>query len=296
MFSKIYKTHNFFTFYFLLFTFYLVTACASLVEKSGQALDGSAFEEKTIAVYRTGKNDPAGAPPGGGVEIRQVQNRDSEHSVVIMLNNFPSMKIRGSLPDEQGEFTIVSLDYLGGSPQGWNEYRLDISGQGNLVLGETTALLSINGHVEIGHISHGRIRRHDTRITGSEAVTSLQGRHERLLSIAEWMNTREDAPADLMRKDFEHYWKPILFPELVSKRQKPNGWQQENDQWVTAENIRWNTGYTERVFPEELWPIRNSGTMLRDWEEALEWMYNEYEWERIIERFTQETVLNKARR
>ncbi|MCL2044713.1 MAG: hypothetical protein FWG89_11310 [Treponema sp.] len=285
----------FLSFYILLLTICFLPSCASLVEKSGEALDGSAFEEKTLAIYRTAKKDPGGSPPGGGVEIRKVQNRLGVYSVVITLNKFPSIKIRGTLPDEQGEFSIVSLDYLGGSPQGWNEYSLDLAGQGNLVLGETTAILSINSPIETGQIFWGRIRRYDTRITGNEAVTGLQGRHERLLSLAEWMNAREDTPAILIRKDFEQYWKPILFPELVSRRQKPHGWQQESDEWVTAEDIRWNTGYTERVFPEELWRIRNSGAMLRDWEEALEWMYNEYEWERLISQFSQETILSKVR-
>ena len=76
----------------------------------------------------------------------------------------------------------------------------------------------------------------------------------------------------------------------------PEGWERENDQWVKAEDIRWNTGYTERVFPEHLREIRNSGTLLRDWEEAVEWLYVEYEWDRLTEMLSGETVLYKTKK
>jgi hypothetical protein len=95
------------------------------------------------------------------------------------------------------------------------------------------------------------------------------------------MHGREDAPAGLDRKGFENYWKPVLLPELVSKKKRPPEWQAENVQWIKAEDVNWNSAYTEQVFPEHLRAVRNSGTLLRDWEEAFEWIYLEYEWERI---------------
>jgi hypothetical protein len=264
----------------------LLGGCASLVEKTGRFLDGSSRAEKKIAVYRTAQKD------GNGMGIMEVRNKAGTNSVVITLEQFPSIKIRGSAPDEQGEFHLTSLDYLGGSPHGWNEYRLDLVAEGNLVLGETTATLSIPDEIIAVEISAGRIRRFDTRITGTEALTSLGNRRERILALAEWMKP----PHDLNRKDFEKYWKPVLFPELVSKKKGPQGWRQEGDTWARAEDIRWNTSYTERVFPEELWSIRNSGTMLRDWEEAFEWIYLEYSWNRITEILSQETVLSRTKK
>jgi hypothetical protein len=259
------------------------------MDKTGQVLDGSAFAEKKAAVYRT-----------TGIELQEMRNKAGEHSVLITLRQFPTMKIRGSAPDEQGEFHLVSLDYLGGSPHGWNEFRLDLSGSGNLVLGDTTAALSVSEEVETVGISSGRIRRYDTRITGTEALTNLRNRRERLIALAEWINNPENplaAPAALdTQNKFVQYWKPLLFPEMIKKRKQPKGWQQEGDQWARAEDIRWNTSYTERVFPELLRNIRNSGTMLRDWEEALDWLYIECEWDRITETLAAETVLQKSRK
>ena len=267
----------------------LYAGCVSVVEKTGRALDGSAFAEKQTALYRTARND------GEAMEIREMRSKAGESSVIIALNQFPAMKIRGSAPDDKGEFHLIALDYLGGNVQGWNEYRMELSGSGNLVLGETTATLSVSDEIETVGISSGRIRRYDTRLTGTEALSNLRNRHERILAITEWMNSREGLPSFEDRDKFENYWKPVLFPEMVSKKKRPADWRQENDQWARAEDIRWNKSYTKRVFPEELWAIRDSGTMLRDWEEALEWLYIEYEWNRIRELLARETLLERKK-
>ena len=280
--NSVYSVVKFFGFIALAIILY--TGCTSLVDKAGRALDGSAFAEKKTASYQSAL-----------LEIQQMRGKDGEDSLVITVGRFPAMKIRGTFPDEQGEFTITSLDYLAGSPHGWNEYRLDLSGTGSLVLGDTTAALSIVEEIETVGISAGRIRRYDTRITGTEALTSLRNRRERLLALAEWMNSPENPSAQecSSQKVFEKYWKPILFPEITAKKMRPEGWQQEGDRFVRAEDIRWNAGYTERVFPEALRPIRDSGTMLRDWEEAVDWLFIECEWPRITEALLGETVLYK---
>jgi len=263
----------------------LLLGCVSLVEKTGQVLDGSAFAEKKIAVYSD-----------ADMELREMRNKAGESSFVITLNKYPTMRFRASGPDERGEFSLLSLDYLGGSPQGWNEFRLDLVGEGKLVLEGSTAAISVHqDSVEPIQISFARIKRYDTRLSGNEALSLLRNRHERVKAIAEWMNSREDAPKEIYIKYFDEYWKRILFPEIVSKNKRPAGWQQDNDQWQRAEGVRWNKGYTERMFPEELREIRNSGTLLRDWEEALDWIYNEHGWGRIQEMLGRETVLQKSK-
>ncbi|MDR3168006.1 MAG: hypothetical protein LBT93_08680 [Treponema sp.] len=41
------------------------------------------------------------------------------------------------------------------------------------------------------------------------------------------------------------------------------------------------------------WEFRNSGALLRDWEEALLWIYFEYEREQFIESFQGELIFLK---
>jgi len=275
---------NFKLTFILIFSGLICASCVSLLEKAGRALDGSAFAEKKKAVYKA-----------SGMELWEMRNKAGLRSLIIMLEKYPTMKLRASWPDEQGEFNLVSLDYLGGSPQGWNEFKLDIAGEGRLLFGDRTATISIRPEIEQIQISFARIKRYDTRLSGNEALTLLRNRHERIRALTEWMNGRENAPKEMNVKDFEKYWKPILFPEIVSKRKRPVDWQRENDQWARAESVNWNKAYTERLFPEELREIRNSATMLRDWEEALDWIYNEYELSRIQETLAMEKVLQKKK-
>ena len=270
--------------------------CLSLVEKAGQVLDGSAFAEKKIAVYKAEKKNGASMD----IEVCEVQNKAGERSLVIILGQFPGIKIRGTTPDNEGNFSLTTLDYLGGNSYGWNEYCLDLSGQAYIRFGETSAVFAIPHNIETVQISWGRIRRYDTRITGNEALINLQNRRERILALCEWMNSRHDSPNGLNRKEFENYWKPLLFPETIPKKKRPRlqgggGWEKEGDQWIKSEDINWNTGYTERTFPELLRPIRDSGTMLRDWEEAFDWIMLEYEWERIMAQLSHETILQRVR-
>ncbi|MDR0487109.1 MAG: hypothetical protein LBG91_02560, partial [Treponema sp.] len=249
-------------------------------------VDGSIFKEKKIARYRsTGKES---------VEITEVQNKAGERSVIIALSGYPMMKLRGSAPDETREFFLLSQEYLGGGVNSWNEYTLDLAGTGSLSLGETAAL-QIAGEIEPVQISKGRIQRYDTRITGSEALSNLRNRRERVLALVEWMKEREDTPRIENMGEFDNYWKPLLLPEMVSKKNRPEGWMLEGDVSVKNEDVRWNTSYTERLFPEHLRPVRDSGTLLRDWEDALSWIYLEYEWESIVEFFSHEIILERVK-
>jgi hypothetical protein len=276
-------------------TVFICSACVSMVEKTGQVLDGTAFAEKKMAVYRAFSQEAGGKKKTAIAEVMEVQNKAGEHSLIITLADFPAMKLRGSMPNGQGVFYLTSLDYLGGNTHGWNEYRLEMIGAGSFILDRQTAVLSVSRDVEGVQISAGRIQRFDTRITGNEALSSLRNRRERILSVAEWMNEREGAPSGQSIDDFQKYWKPLLLPEMVSKKHRPINWQQEGDRWIRAESIHWNAGYTERIFPELLWEVRNSATLLRDWEEALAWIHLEYEWKRITETLAQSITLQRVK-
>jgi len=262
---------------------FLCAGCVSVMEKAGRVLDGSAFTEKKIVRYR-----------GADMEITLVQNKAAERSVIISLDDYPMMKLRGSEPDENGVFFLTSLEYLSGNVHGWNEYTLDMSAEGALLM-DDTASFSIQGEIEPVQISAGRIQRYDTRLVGSEALTGLRNRRERIAAVTSWMATIDGAPKGLSIDGFEKHWKPFLFPEMVSKKKRPLDWQIEGDVFTRGEDIRWNSGYTERVFPEELIPVRNSGTLLRDWEEALSWIYLDYEWKSVEEALSRQTILQKVK-
>jgi len=262
--------------------------CA-LMEGAGRALDGSAFAEKKLAVYRASKKNGAASD----MELLTVKGKDGHQSIIISVKDFPMIKLRGSMPDNDGVFHLTSLEYLSGNTQGWNEYSKSITGTGRLIF-ENKAILEYISGIETVQITKGRINRYDTRITGNDALLALRNRSERITTLVEWMRSTE-APKGQEIKPFEKYWKYVFFPEMASKRNRPSNWRQNGDQFSKAEDINWNLGYTERVFPEELHLVRNSGTLLRDWEEAFYWIYFEYEWVSILSLFTQEIIFQKIK-
>jgi hypothetical protein len=271
----------------LVISTFLILNCV-IMEKAGNVLDGSAFKFKTVSVYKTSGENTLQPE----IAISVVENKSKEKSIIITIEEFPMMKLLGSFPDENGVFILTALEFLAGSTHGWNEYTLELIGSGSLKL-EDSLTLNIE-EIEPAQITKGRIHRYDTRLTGNEALSGLRNRRERILALTEWMrslNLEKGRTID----EFEEYWPPVLIPETVSKKERPDGWIQDGDNFKTADSIKWNTSYTERKFPEELWPIRNSGTLLRDWEEALYWIYLEYEWENIVELLCRENIFTKIK-
>jgi len=273
----------------LLFSLTLFYINCAVMEGTGRLLDGSVCAEKRIALYRAKEKNGA----ANDADLKVVRSKNGDQSLIITVKKFSMIKLRGSVPNEEGVFHLTSLDFLAGNTHGWNEYSMQLTGTGRLTL-ENGAVLEHIGEIEPIQITGGRIHRYDTRMTGNEALTALRNRSERITSLAEWMLSL-DAPKGQEIKTFEKYWKPLFFPETAPKKNKPAGWKEPGDQFIKAEDIRWNTGYTERVFPEELHLVRNSGTLLRDWEEALYWIYMEYEWNSITEIFTKEIIFEKIK-
>ncbi|MDR0589607.1 MAG: hypothetical protein LBG25_03590 [Spirochaetaceae bacterium] len=267
----------------------LCSGCSSLVNLSGRALDGSAFREKTRARYRSLTREELGE-----VEVREIQEKTGGGFITVSIGMAPGLVFIGSVP-EAGEFRLNSLRFLSSHTMGWNEFTRELSGSGVFRAAGPQAALRLTGPVDPLDISGGKIRQKDTRLIGEPALQALRNREERIAALVQWMHSREQVPVFAGQKSFESYWKPILFPEAVSRKKRPPAWSETGAVWTRAEDIRWNVNYTESLFPEELRKVRDSGTLLRDWEEAAAWIYMEHEWDRIIALLSREIQLIKVK-
>jgi hypothetical protein len=191
--------------------------------------------------------------------------------------------LAATTPNAGAQIYLTSYTFVCGNYDGWNEFTMDLSGSGVFDANATDATLLLTTPLEIVQISGGKIRRGDAHITGEQALSALRNRRERLASLAEWMLLREGTPDFATQKAFEKYWKPILLPEMAPKRKRPAEWQKEGASWNWAEEVKWNTTYTALIFPEELRVLRDSGSLLRDWEEAVSWLYLEYQWNSVVD-------------
>jgi len=275
-------------FFILIILTLLLFNCLSFADKAGQVIDGSIFKLKTVSVYKSLGEKKAQQE----LQILVVKNKSNEKSIIITVNKYPMIKFFGTFPNEDGVFYLSTLEFLAGNTHGWNEYSLELAGTGILRL-EDSVIFKID-EIESIQITKGRIQQYDTRLTGNDALSALRNRRDRIMALTHWMSSLNHEKGQTI-KQFEKFWQPILLPEMVFINKRPEGWIQNADKFQKAEGIRWNTGYTERTFPEELKPIRNSGTLLRDWEEAESWIYLEYEWENIVKLLSKETILKKTK-
>ena len=258
---------------------FLLAGCAGLVQKGGELLDGSATEEKTIALYRSFSGKET-------TEIRTLRHKDGTECIEISGSTWPGLALRGSMPAGDGTFELVEARILSTHVHGWNEFTLDLLGSAHFsVSGNIVGRLRIAGEVERVQISSGRIRLKSNRLTGTTALGSLRNRRERILALTEWMQMYQTGLQDRKvfadQKEFKDYWQGRLFPELVPKKKRPPEYNAKNAEWSRAGDVKWNLDYTKYLFPEELWELRNSGALLRDWEEAVSWIYIEYNWDNI---------------
>ena len=267
----------------------LLTGCSTLVHKSGELLEGKAFAEKIFALYRS---------PAKGretvFEIKELKTKDGQELLEITNSEWPSLALRGNKPGASRRLELTEARFLSSHVNGWNEFTLDLLG--HAFFSESHGLFSISEEVERVHISSGKIRLKSNRLTGDGALSSLRNRRERILALTEWMGKYEQTglvnqSVFANQKEFEKYWKPLLFPELVSKKKRPTDYSAENAEWRRADSVKWNKSYTQLLFPEELWELRNSGALLRDWEEALPWIYMEYKWDSIIGSFYEKNLV-----
>ena len=303
----------------------LLSACSGMVRTGGEFLEGSARETE-LARYRS-------AETGSGkkkkaVEIRELILEDERWVLEISSGEWPGLLLRGSMPAGNGSFEFYEARVLSPHANGWNEFILDISGNGNFNNPlKAGGVLLIDGEIERIQIKSGKIRLKSSRFTGNSALTALRNRRERILALSEWMSEYmeqfvqssqlyqaefSDQPAAIRsalgdsygfseQKEFEKFWKPLLFPELASGSRRPPEYSTANAEWRRADSIRWNLSYTENLFPEELSGVtqfreyRNSGALLRDWEEALPWIYMEYAWDMIIKSFSDITLQKVSR-
>ena len=275
--------------------FLLLAGCSSLMQKSGEALEGKAFAEKTSAVYSsavTGKE--------AKIELKEIRTRGGEEALEITSSSWPSLIIRAR-PEAGSGFHLTQARFLSSHINGWNEFGLDLLGNGSF--SAEGGVLYIDRETERIQISSGEIKLKSNRLTGTSALVQLRNRRERILALTEWMKKKQsmaDNPVNLTgQREFENYWKPRLFPELVPAKKRPPEYSLagdgQNTEWRQTDGVKWNKTYTEYFFPEELWQLRNSGAMLRDWEEAMPWIFMEYSWDIIIDSLN-EIKLREAKR
>jgi hypothetical protein len=256
-----------------------VNGMVSVVEKAGMALDGSLFAEKTTAQYEG----------IGNLTVRETRAKDGTTYLLVSLAAYPFVTLRTTTPDERGEVKPLAFQFLAGSYDGWNEFTLELTGRGVF----EPSVLSIK-ELEPVAISAGKLLHSGRRLSGEDALVSLRNREARIEAIVQWMRGITAPKRFASLEAFEAYWQPLLVPEVADAKERPVIWE-PTAETKRGEGVAWNSKYTASIFPQDLWELRGSGALLRDWEEASAWIYFVYDKVYIIEQFSKSYILRKVK-
>jgi len=231
------------------------------------------------------------------VLIEEYTDRSGELRAVMTSFFLPGIKIEGHMeyfPDGF-EFTVTGASLFSNWSNGWTEAHYEASGiytfqaddrsPGTFECEETDSFA-------LWDITHGEVRYKDAFYRGNDGIWKVKNRIDRIQEISRWLKNssrfsaiygdfnKETLYSFAFRNDMEVFLFPELrnFDRLAKRAELPEEYYQfkeANDREnrdsykkIKGNGINWVSDYTVAVFPEEFHDLRNSGTILRDFEEA----------------------------
>ncbi|THB65756.1 MAG: hypothetical protein D6B26_03505 [Spirochaetaceae bacterium] len=180
-------------------------------------------------------------------------------------------------------------------PEGWSS--IEYMAEGVVQWEKTENQLYVASIIEapqlIG-VDKAEIRLRDTRLTGDRAWQEARRRSDRNLEITRlwrehaqprlFTNARPHYPWHLInpKENFEEFWGRHFFPERYGFK---HVYQTEfaDAEIISGEDIGCNTAVSQHLLPPEYQALRNSGTLFRDFEEGMEWVYLTWIWDHFFE-------------
>jgi len=262
---------------------------------------------KTIAQYSSTKkyavNDSSKAPETT-LRIKQIKKGDQFAELNSQLLGWSSL--RGHLKKEQNEnltFEINEIRLFGSWPNGWTEAVYEANGKIIFTKKENSYISKVVDDLEIFEIKYGGIRYIDNFYINNDGANKVKDRIERSKQLVNFLKERKfdkfyGSPSRQTKygKSFKNATQIYLFPEskgfngLEKKNLLPEIYYKNSvslqdatgdktvkkSKYQFAQGYLWNKDYTARVFPANLHELRNTGSLWRDYEEAIQIIFTLY--------------------
>ena len=165
-------------------------------------------------------------------------------------------------PDEV-DIYLEEMHWFSNWSNGWTEARLPASGEMRLRRNEEDWVISVVTAPQLAEPSSASIRDGDEYLAGPRGVELFARRWARIRAVIALL--KQKLPDQWFEPlSFQEAAGRFLFPEIYGYSVAPN----PGYRTARAESITWNVDYTEANFPDNLREIRDTGTMLRDFEEC----------------------------
>ncbi|MBN2616988.1 MAG: hypothetical protein JXR64_01610 [Spirochaetales bacterium] len=203
-------------------------------------------------------------------------NKVDDKSFTFTSPNLPGFSISGIVANEEGidYLYITSVRMFSNWAGGWTEGFFEASGRYQLEKSGNNYKLTEIDPFELWDIVSGEIRYHDNYYRGDDGVWKVKNRVDRLKELCRVLTI--DMGFNKYSGNLEKEIYPTLFPELYKfkklevKGLLPKSYYESGlePKTVRANDIKWRVDYTQAVFPQEFWELRDSGTLYRDVLEA----------------------------
>ncbi len=174
-------------------------------------------------------------------------------------------------------FHMDYLEWFSNWSHGWTEARFSVVGSLSLVPQGEQWQVEVLEMPEIQSVLEGQIRYKENRFYGDRSRDMVSRRWTRIQALTPFLQESLDVKSyEFAHKRKGYYSRgflddagSLLFPELYGFREgfsEPSSG--EGERYVRAEGVLWDTWYSKTYVPEELIPVRDSGTLFRDYEEG----------------------------
>jgi hypothetical protein len=204
------------------------------------------------------------------------------------------------------ECLIKSLYFFTNWTNGWTEGELEAFGQLLFKKNENDKYSCvIIEEVELLDVKSGSIKFFDDYYYEDRARRNIRNKLDRINSINNFLKEKENISyfkslrnnKDKTEKSYIPLTYQLFFPELTLNSPYSN----KNSEYKVVsvkedtqleETILWNKIYTKAIFPENLQPVRDSGSLLRDYEESVELFFMDYNINYYINNILPELTFN----
>lgn len=192
-----------------------------------------------------------------------------ENSIKFSHKSIPGMEIMGIVAQESDKdiLFITGVRLFSNWGKGWTEGFFEASGKYEIYFNGNQFKITQIDKFELWDIVSGEIRFGDVYYRGDDGLWKVKNRIDRLKEVSRIL---KNVPVDV--KEVSKYLFPELykFDKLQDTGKLPQVFYDSMLEPHVREGsgIKWRVDYTQSVFPEQLWELRDSGTLYRDLTEA----------------------------
>ena len=223
----------------------------------------------------------------------------------------PAAVVKGDVVQipEGIRFYITGVKLFSSWPNGWTEGLLEGSGAIILSREKTGWAFHVEDELSLWDVVSGEIRYYDTYYRGDEGLRKVKNRVDRMIQVSRFLREEREFPPfyGAIMKETSHGrgFTPdvvsFLFPETekrFKRKERKQIFTEENRLYESASrekvlgaDMYWRVEYSEKILPEHLVPLRNSGTLWRDYEEAAPVFYSLYNLEYLFNNLLEGSIV-----